>query len=403
MGPIGEVREAGRDHDGLLGAADEAVDAPLVHIEVGGAEAGDGVNDQEGFGARVLEELRDGGRAVANAGGGLGGLHEDAAGFKAEGGFDFVEREGLSIRGGDDVDLAAEGLGESRPALTELAGGEDEDAITGGGEVRDSGFHGSGAGAGENDDVACAGADELLELGEDAGVEGAELGGAVMDVGSGHGELGSGKQGRWAGSEEACFADHVCIVSRVEYVTSKMEGGVAMSEQEMNSGAVAAETGAKPVSIAERIEKDIVTAMKAREEHLLTTLRMVKSALKSKAIDKRDELTEGEQTQILKTLVKQRNDSVESFTKGGRPELAEKERLEIAMIEGYLPQSASEDEVRAVVHGAIAHMGGAAGATKPGPKDMGAAMGIVKQRLMASGLNADGKMVSELVKAELAK
>ncbi len=156
-------------------------------------------------------------------------------------------------------------------------------------------------------------------------------------------------------------------------------------------------------SIGDRIEKDIVLAMKAREEHLLTTLRMVKSALKSKEIDKRAELTDVEETQILTTLIKQRKESVESFTKGGRPELAEKEQAEIAMIEGYLPQSASEEEVRAVVHGAIAHMGGSAGASKPGPKDMGAAMGIVKQRLMASGLRADGKMVSDMVKEELAK
>ena len=72
------------------------------------------------------------------------------------------------------------------------------------------------------------------------------------------------------------------------------------------------------------------------------------------------------------------------------------------MIEGYLPQSASEEEVLAVVRGAIAHMSGAAGATRPGPKDMGAAMGVVKQRLMASGLRADGKMVSDMVKTELA-
>ena len=155
-------------------------------------------------------------------------------------------------------------------------------------------------------------------------------------------------------------------------------------------------------TIGGRIGKDIITAMKAKDEHRLTTLRMVKSALKSKEIDKRQPLTEVEETQILTTLLKQRRESVESFIKGDRPELAAKEQLEIAMIEGYLPQAAGEEEVRAVVKGAIAHMGGAAGASKPGPKDMGAAMGIVKQRLMASGLRADGKMVSDMVKAELA-
>ncbi len=156
------------------------------------------------------------------------------------------------------------------------------------------------------------------------------------------------------------------------------------------------------MQIGEKLEKDIVEAMRAREEHRLTTLRMMKAALKSKAIDKREPLTEQEETQILTTMIKQRKESVESFTKGGRPELAEKEGLEIAMIEGYLPQSASEEEVLAVVRGAISHMAGGAGAAKPGPKDMGAAMGVVKQRLMASGLRADGKMVSDMVKRELA-
>ena len=80
---------------------------------------------------------------------------------------------------------------------------------------------------------------------------------------------------------------------------------------------------------------------------------MVKSALKSKEIDKREKLTDAEESQILTTLIKQRKESVESFTKGGRPELAAKEQVEIGMIEGYLPQAASEDVIRRVVHGAI--------------------------------------------------
>lgn len=92
------------------------------------------------------------------------------------------------------------------------------------------------------------------------------------------------------------------------------------------------------MTIGQRVDADIVTAMKAKDEHRLTTLRMVKSALKNKAIDKRAELTDAEQSQILTTLIKQRRESVESFTKGNRPELAEKERLEITMIEGYLPK-----------------------------------------------------------------
>jgi uncharacterized protein YqeY len=141
--------------------------------------------------------------------------------------------------------------------------------------------------------------------------------------------------------------------------------------------------------------------MRAKEEHRLTTLRMVKSALKNKEIDKRAELTDAEQSQILSTLIKQRRESVESFTKGNRPELAEKERAEITMIETYLPQEAGEDEIRKVVEGAVAHL--AEGGNKPGPRDMGAVMKVVQQRIMANGLRADGKLVSEIVKTELAK
>src|ERR1700731_2771480 len=141
------------------------------------------------------------------------------------------------------------------------------------------------------------------------------------------------------------------------------------------------------MTIGEKVQTDIVVAMKAKEEHKLTTLRMVKSALKNKEIDKREKLPDAEEAQILTTLIKQRRESVESFTKGGRPELAEKERLGIAMIEAYLPQAATEEEIRAVVEAAIAHL--AEAGTKPGPKDMGPAMRVVQQRLLASGVRAD--------------
>src|SRR5271154_123701 len=100
------------------------------------------------------------------------------------------------------------------------------------------------------------------------------------------------------------------------------------------------------MTIGEKIQVDIVVAMKAKDEHKLTTLRMVKSALKSKEIDKREKLTDAEEQQILTTLIKQGKESVESFTKGNRPELAEKERAEIGMIEGYLPQAVGEDLIR---------------------------------------------------------
>jgi uncharacterized protein len=156
------------------------------------------------------------------------------------------------------------------------------------------------------------------------------------------------------------------------------------------------------MSISEKINADIITAMKAKEEHRLTTLRMVKSALRSREIDKREPLTDAEQTQILTTLLKQRRESVESFTKGDRPELAAKEQAEIAMIEAYMPQAAGEDQIREIVQSAVAHLAESTG-QKPGPRDMGAAMKIVQQRIQATGLRADGKVVSELVKAELAK
>ncbi|MDE3104198.1 MAG: GatB/YqeY domain-containing protein [Acidobacteriota bacterium] len=156
------------------------------------------------------------------------------------------------------------------------------------------------------------------------------------------------------------------------------------------------------MSIGQKIQADIVSAMKARDEHRLTTLRMVKSALKSKEIDKREALNDAEEAQVLTTLIKQRRESVESFLKGGRPELAEKEQAEIGMIEGYLPQAASEDELRAVVQAAVAQVAEATGA-RPGPRDMGTVMKAAQQRIAAGGLRADGRLVSELVKAALAQ
>src|SRR3984885_1840023 len=156
------------------------------------------------------------------------------------------------------------------------------------------------------------------------------------------------------------------------------------------------------MSIGAKIQTDIIVAMKAKDEHRLTTLRMVKSALRNKEIDKREALTDAEETQILTTLIKQRKESVESFTKGGRPELAAKEQAEIGMIEGYLPQAVGEDVVRGVVRGAIDTLTKDSG-SKPGPKDMGTLMKVVQQRILADGLRADGRLVSEIVKAELAK
>lgn len=161
--------------------------------------------------------------------------------------------------------------------------------------------------------------------------------------------------------------------------------------------------GEEMPEIAERVNKDIVAAMKAREEEKLTALRMVKSALRAKEIDKRQPLTEAEEQGVLTTMLKQRRESVEQFTKGNRPELAAKEQAEIVLIEAYLPKAAGEDEVRGFVGEAIDQITKDNEGKRPGPKDMGAVMKVAQQRILASGIRADGKMVSEMVKAELAK
>jgi uncharacterized protein YqeY len=111
----------------------------------------------------------------------------------------------------------------------------------------------------------------------------------------------------------------------------------------------AKERAMSDVGLVKQIEKDIITAMKAREAHRLETLRMVKTALKNREIDKREPLTEAEAQAILTTLIKQRRESVEQFTKGNRPELAAKEADEIVLIEAYLPQQAGMDELKPLV------------------------------------------------------
>lgn len=148
--------------------------------------------------------------------------------------------------------------------------------------------------------------------------------------------------------------------------------------------------------LIDRIQKDIVNAMKAREEHLLSTLRMVKTALKHREIEKMAPLDDKESQQVLSTLIKQRKDSVEQFTKGGRQEMADKEAAEIKMIEAYLPKAAGEEEIIAGVKAAIAEM-----SPPPAMKDMGNVMKAAMARFAAAGLRVDGKIVSEAVKKAL--
>lgn len=148
------------------------------------------------------------------------------------------------------------------------------------------------------------------------------------------------------------------------------------------------------MSISAKIQKDIVEAMKAKQELRLSTLRMVKSALKNKEIDKRAPLDEKEELATLSTLIKQRHDSVEQFTKGNRPELAQKEKDEIVIIEAYMPKAVSEADVVATVKAVIAEMG------SPTMKDMGNVMKNTMAKF--GGARVDGKLVSETVKKELA-
>ncbi|MGB7189287.1 MAG: GatB/YqeY domain-containing protein [Acidobacteriaceae bacterium] len=154
-------------------------------------------------------------------------------------------------------------------------------------------------------------------------------------------------------------------------------------------------------TLTARIDQDIIASMKARDAERTSTLRMVKTALKNREIEKRQPVTDQEAQQILTTLIKQRHESVEQFTKGNRPELAAKETAEIALIETYMPKAAGEEEIRSHVRQTIGELK-ASGATL-GPRDMGAVMKAAQARFQAAGIRADGRTVSEIVKSELAK
>ena len=153
------------------------------------------------------------------------------------------------------------------------------------------------------------------------------------------------------------------------------------------------------MTLVEKVNHDMVAAMKARTADRLSTLRMVKSALKNKEIDQRAPLTDTQALQVLTTLIKQRRESIEQFTKGNRPELAAKETAEIAVIEEYMPKAASESEVASLVDQTIQEL--RAQGTTIGPKEMGAVMKAVQAKIQAAGIRADGRQVSEIVKAKI--
>lgn len=147
------------------------------------------------------------------------------------------------------------------------------------------------------------------------------------------------------------------------------------------------------MSLKDRITTDLTAAMKSQDAARLSTLRMVKAAVQNREIDKGGPLTDEELTKLFQTLVKQRRDSVEQYEKGNRPELADKERAEIGVIETYLPRAATREEIEQAVAAAIQETGA------DSMKQMGAVMKSVQTRLQ--GRSVDGRMVSEVVKAKL--
>jgi len=148
------------------------------------------------------------------------------------------------------------------------------------------------------------------------------------------------------------------------------------------------------MSLQEKIQSDIADAMRAKEPLKLGVLRMMKSAVKNKEIEKMKPLEEAEVLAVLSTLVKQRKDSIEQFRKGGREELAQKEEAEILIIEQYLPAAASDEDVRKAIEEAVAETGATSS------KDMGVVIKTARAKL--AGKTVDGAKVSQMVKERLA-
>jgi uncharacterized protein len=149
------------------------------------------------------------------------------------------------------------------------------------------------------------------------------------------------------------------------------------------------------------ISQQVIAAMKAHDAVRTGTLRLIKNALKNKAIEKRVAPTQAESEQVLATMIKQRRDSIEQFTKGNRPDLAAIEAAEIVIIEEFLPKALDEAGLAALVSEAVAEVEASLG-HKPSPKEMGAVMKAVQAKLQAAGVRADGRLVSEQVKKLIA-
>jgi hypothetical protein len=149
------------------------------------------------------------------------------------------------------------------------------------------------------------------------------------------------------------------------------------------------------MTFIERVQQELAVAMKAQDALKTSVLRMAKAALRNREIEKRAPLDEAESMRVLQGLVKQREDSVEQYRKGGRPELADKEQAEIGVLKGYLPLEASDGEIAAAVEKAVAETGAAS------PKDMGKVMKAAMSALQAAGKPVDGKRVSEAARRRL--
>ncbi|HEX8494432.1 MAG TPA: GatB/YqeY domain-containing protein [Pyrinomonadaceae bacterium] len=149
------------------------------------------------------------------------------------------------------------------------------------------------------------------------------------------------------------------------------------------------------MSLKERIISDLTAAMKSRDAARTSVLRMMKASVMNREIEKGSALSEDELTKALQSLVKQRRDSIEQYEKAGRQELAEKERTEIEVIEAYLPQAATREEIESAVDEAIAETNATS------MREMGAVMKAAQARL--AGRSADGRIVSEIVKARLSE
>ena len=149
------------------------------------------------------------------------------------------------------------------------------------------------------------------------------------------------------------------------------------------------------MSLAEKIQSDIVTAMKAKDDFRLSVLRMVKAAIQLKEVEKIRKLDDAESIQLLQTILKQRKESIDQFTKGNRPELADKESREAAIIERYLPAGASAEEMNAAIDKAVAE------SKATSIKQMGAVVKAAKAAL--EGKTVDGKALSDLVRDRLLK